>query len=52
MEDYCDHGVHVDHFCMLCCREGEGKPASKDESPPMSFEECMSQPGPGESPWD
>lgn len=48
----CEHGVDVDSFCMLCCREGEGKPAVKDDRPPMTFEEAMSRPLPGENPWD
>ncbi len=27
----CDHGVSLESFCMQCCREGEGKPAAREE---------------------
>ncbi len=38
----CEHGVDEDSFCMLCCREGEGKPPPKKD-PPKTWEECMEE---------
>ena len=38
-EDRCEHGV--EGFCMLCCREGEGRPAPSPDEPPRTFEEAM-----------
>jgi hypothetical protein len=46
MGDSCDHGVEEGAFCMLCCREGEGKPASPEREEPRTFEECMTEPEP------
>lgn len=43
----CNHGVSFSSVCMLCIREGEGKPSSeKDDKPAKTFEECMTEPEP------
>lgn len=38
-EDCCEHDV--EGFCMLCCRDEEGKPAPPPREPPRDFEEAM-----------
>ena len=48
----CSHGTPEDDFCMLCCREGENKPAEQPKEPPLTWEEAMERPAPGESPWE
>ena len=48
MDEKCEHGC--EGACMLCVREGEGKPVSShDDRETMSFEDCMteSEPWPG-----
>jgi len=45
MDEQCEHGC--EGVCMLCIREGEGKPTSSDDDKePMSFEDCMTEPEP------
>lgn len=36
----CEHGVEDGEPCMLCCREGEGKPAPDKKEPARTWEEA------------
>lgn len=33
----CEHDVEDGQFCMLCCREGEGKPSTKEDPNPRNI---------------
>ncbi len=39
----CSHGSDEDSICMLCIREGEGKPSEPKKEEAKSWEDCMSE---------